>query len=70
MKELLSRAHVAFLVKDIEADDRAYDELIALGFRVVPLTVIGDRMIKGYDAAALTAALAALGGGEQAGGQS
>jgi glutaredoxin len=70
VKELLSREQVAFTVKDVETDDRAYDELIALGFRVVPLTVIGDRMIKGYDAAALTDALAALGGAENTGGQS
>jgi glutaredoxin len=70
VKELLSREQVAFTVKDVETDDRAYDELIALGFRVVPLTVIGDRMISGYDAAALTDALAALGGAKNTGGQS
>jgi hypothetical protein len=60
VKEFLSRAGAAFTVKNVEEDDDAYDELIALGFRVVPLTVIGSRMIKGYDAAALTDALAAL----------
>ena len=47
-------------MKNVEEDDRAYDELIALGFRVVPVTMIGDRLIKGYDAAALSAALADL----------
>ncbi len=63
MKELLSREGAAFTVKNIEDDDRAYDELIALGFRVVPVTMIGGRTIKGYDPAALTDALRALDGG-------
>ena len=70
MKELLSREGAAFTVKNVEEDDRAYDELIALGFRVVPLTVIGDRRIRGYDVAALTAALAALRGAPPVDGQS
>jgi glutaredoxin len=70
VKELLSREGAAFTVKNVEEDDRAYDELIAFGFRVVPLTVIGDRRIKGYDVDALTAALAALRGGPKADGQS
>ena len=48
-------------MKNVEEDDQAYEELIALGFRVVPLTVIGDRRIRGFDAAALTDALQALG---------
>jgi hypothetical protein len=70
VKELLSREHAAFTVKNIEDDDRAYDELIALGYRVVPVTMIGDRIVKGYDVAALTAALAALRAGTKSGGQS
>jgi len=61
VKELLSRENAAFTVKNIEDDDRAYDELIALGFRVVPVTVIGDRTIRGYDAAAIMDALGVLG---------
>ena len=48
-------------MKNVEEDDQAYEELVALGFRVVPLTVIGDRRIRGFDAAALTDALQALG---------
>lgn len=70
MKEFLSRAGAAFTVKNVEEDDRAYDELIAFGFRVVPLTVIGDRMIKGYDPAALTDALSALDGAPESDAQS
>jgi adenosylhomocysteine nucleosidase len=70
VKEFLSRAGAAFTVKNVEEDDRAYDELIAFGFRVVPLTVIGDRMIKGYDPAALTDALNALDGARESDAQS
>lgn len=46
-----------FTVRDIEEDDRAYDDLIARGFRVVPVTVIGDITIRGFDEPALRAAL-------------
>ena len=60
MKELLSSEQVPFTVKNIEEDDSAYDELIARGVRVVPLTIIGDRALKGYDPAAIRDALAAL----------
>ena len=57
---MLSRAGVAFTAKNVDEDDRAYDELIALGYRTIPLTVIGDRTIKGFDRAALENALADL----------
>ena len=46
-----------FRAHDIEENDTAYGELIALGFRTVPVTRIGDRVIKGFDAAALTSAI-------------
>jgi glutaredoxin len=59
VKEFLSRAAVPFTAYNVDEDDRAYDELIARGFRSVPVTVIGDRVVKGFDAEALTAALAA-----------
>ena len=44
---------------NVDEDDKAYDDLIARGFRTVPVTVIGDRVVKGFDADALGAALAA-----------
>jgi len=58
VKEFLSRAAVPFTAHNVDEDDRAYDELIARGFRTVPVTVIGDQIVKGYDVDALTAALA------------
>jgi glutaredoxin len=57
VKEFLSRAGHRFTERNVEEDDRAYDELVALGFRVVPVTVIGDRRITGFDLDALRAAL-------------
>jgi glutaredoxin len=50
---------VPFTAHNVDEDDRAYDELIARGWRTVPVTVIGERVVKGFDADALTAALAA-----------
>ena len=63
VKEFLSREGHAFDAKNIEDDDTAYDELMALGARSVPTTVIGDQVITGFDQARLRAALAA-GAGE------
>lgn len=60
MKELLSREGHAFTYKNIEEDHGAYDELLALGFRVVPVTIVNGTPVKGFDEAALRAL---LGGG-------
>ncbi len=46
-----------FTAKNVDEDDRAYDELLALGFRAVPVTVIGDQKVKGFDPVALRRAL-------------
>jgi glutaredoxin len=58
VKELLSREGVPFTAYDVDEDDRAYDELIARGWRTVPMTIIGDEAIKGFDEAVLMAAIA------------
>ena len=63
MKEFLSREGHAFESKNIEEDDAAYDEVLALGARAVPVTVIDKQVIIGFDQARLRAALAASGGG-------
>jgi glutaredoxin len=57
VKEFLSRADIAFSALNVEEDDRAYDALIARGFRTVPVTIIGARAVEGYDPAALQHAL-------------
>jgi hypothetical protein len=61
VKEFLSRAGRTFTVKIVDEDAAAYDELIGMGYRTVPLTVIGDRAVKGFDPDALTRALEAAG---------
>ena len=47
-----------FTARNVDEDDRAYDELIARGWRTVPMTFIGDHAIKGFDEDALKAAIA------------
>jgi len=59
VKAWLSRAGVEFTAYNVDEDERAYDELLARGFRSVPVTIIGDRAIKGFDEAALADAVAA-----------
>ncbi len=63
MKEFLSREGHPFEARNIEEDDRAYDELMALGARAVPTTVINGQVITGFDQARLRAALAEAAGG-------
>ena len=47
-----------FTAHNVDEDDRAYDELIARGWRTIPVTIIGDHVIKGFDAGALATAIA------------
>jgi hypothetical protein len=61
VKEFLSRAGRTFLAKNIDDDDEAYRELMAMGIMSVPVTVIGDARVKGFNPKALTDALNALG---------
>jgi glutaredoxin len=65
VKEFLSRAGHSFEAKNVEEDDAAYDALLALGVRSVPVTVIDGQVITGFDQARLRAALAAAGGGSR-----
>jgi glutaredoxin len=58
VKELLSREGVPFTAHNVDEDDRAYDALIARGWRTVPVTIIGDHAINGFDEPALMAAIA------------
>jgi hypothetical protein len=70
VKEFLSREGHRFEIKNIEEDDAAYDELLKLGARSVPVTVIAadsaaiaDQVVTGFDQARLREALSAAGGG-------
>ena len=57
MKEFLSLEGVAFTAKNVDEDEQAYDELLARGFRSVPVTIVGDEAVKGFDPVALRRAL-------------
>lgn len=58
MKEFLSQNGHSFTVRVVDDDDAAYDELLALGYRTVPVTVIGGSVVTGFDPVALAQALA------------
>jgi glutaredoxin len=55
VKEFLSRASVPFTTYNVDEDAGAYDALIARGFRTVPITIAGECVVRGFDAAALEA---------------
>jgi glutaredoxin len=57
VKEFLSRAGASFEEKNVEEDPAAYRELVARGWRTVPVTLVGERAIKGFDPGALGEAL-------------
>jgi glutaredoxin len=74
VKEFLSREGHTFDVRNIEEDDAAYDELMKLGARSVPVTVIAAddaarnvQVVTGFDQARLREALTAAGGGSSPG---
>ena len=58
MKEFLSQAGVPFTAHNVDEDETAYDALVARGWRTIPVTVIGDQVIKGFNADALANAIA------------
>ncbi len=57
MKEFLSRNGFEFAVKNVDDDTGAFDELVALGLMSIPVTVIDDTVVRGYDEKRLRAAL-------------
>jgi glutaredoxin len=61
VKEFLSHAGVKFFERNVEESYEAYDELLARGFRSVPVVFIGERVVKGFDAQHLLQALRAAG---------
>jgi glutaredoxin-like protein NrdH len=57
VKEYLSREHVSFEDRDIVSDPSAISELQKLGFMTTPVTVIGEKVIVGFDQQKLREAL-------------
>ena len=58
MKEYLSQKQVAFDDRDITQDPTAISELQKLGFMTTPVTVVGEKVIVGFNQAKLDEALA------------
>ena len=58
---MLSQAGVPFVIRNVALDLGAYRELIARGFRTVPVTIIGEGetavSMTGFDETALREAL-------------
>jgi glutaredoxin len=63
VKEFLSRAGRAFEVKNVDEDPEAFTEMVALGFMTIPVTILGDYVVRGYDEKRLREALAATDAG-------
>ncbi|MGH9196456.1 MAG: glutaredoxin family protein [Acidimicrobiia bacterium] len=59
MKEFLSQEGYSFQSRNVEEDEAAYDQLIALGFRSVPVTTIDGQSVVGFQPDELRAALQA-----------
>jgi glutaredoxin len=57
VKEFLSRSGRAFTVKNVHDDPEAFNELVALGLMTIPVTIIDDSVVLGYDEKKLRAAL-------------
>jgi glutaredoxin-like protein NrdH len=58
VKELLSREGVPFTAYNVDEDEGAYDDLLARGWRTVPVTIVGERVLKGFNPVELAAAIA------------
>lgn len=44
-------------MKIVDEDPAAFSELVALGYMTIPVTVIGDRIVRGFDEKALRDAI-------------
>lgn len=56
--EYLSRKGVAYTEKNVGRDAEARQELIGMGLRSLPVIVIGEKRLSGFNPAAIDAALA------------
>ncbi len=56
--EYLSQKGVAYTEKNVSRDPQAVQELMSMGLRSLPVIVIGDKKLSGFNPAAIDAALA------------
>ena len=57
MKEFLSRNGLDFTVKNVDADTDAFNEMVALGLMTIPVTIVDDVVVRGFDERKLRAAV-------------
>jgi hypothetical protein len=57
VKEFLSRNGREFVVRNVDEDPEAFNELVALGLMTIPVTLIDDCVVRGYDEKKLRSAL-------------
>jgi glutaredoxin len=57
VKEFLSQNKIAFVDRNIAADDTALSELEKLGYMTTPVAVIDGQVVVGFDLPKLRAAL-------------
>jgi glutaredoxin len=48
-KDFLAHSGIEHTVKDVRTDAKAREELLAMGFRSTPVTVIDGRAVPGFD---------------------
>lgn len=56
--EYLSQKGVSFTEKNVARDPSAVQELMSMGMRSLPVIVIGDKRLSGFNPKAIDAALA------------
>jgi glutaredoxin len=57
VKEFLSRNGLEFTVKNVDADTDAFNEMVALGLMTIPVTIVDDVVVRGFDEKKLRAAI-------------
>jgi len=57
VKEFLSRNGLDFTVKNVDADTDAFNEMVALGLMTIPVTIVDDIVVRGFDEKKLRAAV-------------
>jgi glutaredoxin len=60
VKAYLAMKGYQYVEKNVSRDLEGRAELVALGFDATPVTVIGKRVVEGYDGDAIDSALAEL----------
>ncbi len=47
-----------FTSYNVDEDERAYDDLLARGWRTIPVTIIGKRVVRGFNPVEIADAIA------------